>query len=78
MRWGKPLLDDWAIVTDDALTITRLARKLGVPICKQIMQALPDTSLLDVMMDGGYLTKSNFYKQFRNDPGCARRRTEHD
>lgn len=89
------LLKQPRILADENLTITRLARKLGVParalsqainsvyghsfsvllndqrieLCKTIMHDNPQRSLLDVMMDAGYLTKSNFYNQFTKRVG---------
>ncbi len=83
-------LRDRAILTNESLTITRLARKLGVParhlsqainrvhkcsfsdllndhrvqFCKEIMREDTERSLMDVMLDAGYVTKSNFYRQF--------------
>ncbi|MEP3279092.1 MAG: helix-turn-helix domain-containing protein [Stappiaceae bacterium] len=89
------LLGKSDVLSDDSLTVTRLARRLGVParklsqaincvdgrsfsdllndqrvdLCKSIMQGCPDKPLLNVMMDAGYLTKSNFYKQFSKRTG---------
>lgn len=90
-------LRDRAILTNESLTITRLARKLGVParhlsqainrvhkrsfsdllndqrvqFCKEIMREDTGRSLMDVMLDAGYLTKSNFYRQFSKRTGLT-------
>ena len=90
-------LKEPANLADESLTITRLARKLGVPArqlskainrvhqcsfsdflndrriqrCQEIMQENKDRSLLDIMLDAGYATKSNFYKQFSKRTGLT-------
>ena len=90
-------LSDPTLLADDSLTITRLARKLGVParhlsqaingvhgcsfsdllndqrirLSQNIMKADTDRPLLDVMMDAGYVTKSNFYHQFSKRVGLT-------
>jgi AraC-like DNA-binding protein len=86
-----------AILTDESLTILKLARKLGVParqlsrainrvhqcsfsdflndrrvqLCQEIMQTNRNRPLMDVMLDAGYVTKSNFYKQFSKRTGLT-------
>lgn len=91
------LLKDRTILTRDSLTITRFARKLGVParlvsqainrvyrcsfsdllndqrvqFCREIMKGDTELSLMDVMFDAGYVTKSNFYRQFSKRTGLT-------
>lgn len=96
---GKALqiLNEPAILADDALTVTRLARKLGVPtrhlsrainrvcncsfsdllndrrveLCKEIMRDNPGETLVNIMLSAGYVTKSNFYRQFSKRTGLT-------
>ena len=42
-----------------------------VQLCQEIMQESRDKSLMDVMLDAGYVTKSNFYKQFSKRTGLT-------
>lgn len=42
-----------------------------VQLCQEIMQENRDRSLIDVMLDAGYVTKSNFYKQFSKRTGAT-------
>lgn len=91
------LLQQPAILSDENLTITRLARKLTVPTRKAsqainivakcsfsdllndhridysqtLMQQEPDKPLLEIMLDAGYATKSNFYSQFSKRTGIT-------
>lgn len=90
-------LMDPDVLADEALTITRLARRLRVParqlsqainrvhkssfsdllndqrirLCEQIMHEDSDRSLIDIMLDAGYVTKSNFYRQFSKRTGLT-------
>lgn len=91
------LLQQPAVLSDENLTITRLARRLGVPVrkasqainsatgcsfsdllndrriefSKGLMSQNPDTPLLEIMLDAGYATKSNFYNQFSKRTGIT-------
>lgn len=91
------LLQQPAILSDENLTITRLARRLGVPVrkasqainsvarcsfsdllndrriefSKRLMTRNPDKALLEIMLDAGYATKSNFYNQFSKRTGIT-------
>lgn len=91
------LLQQPAILSDENLTITRVARRLTVPTrkvsqaintvakcsfsdllndhriqySKTLMQKEPDKSLLEIMLDAGYATKSNFYNQFSKRTGLT-------
>ncbi len=91
------LLQQPAILSDENLTITRLARRLGVPVrkasqainsvakcsfsdllndrriefSKRLMTRNPDKALLEIMLDAGYATKSNFYTQFSKRTGIT-------
>lgn len=90
-------LTDPTLLANDSLTVTRLARKLGVParhlsqaingvhkcsfsdllndqrirLSQGIMKADTAKPLLEVMMDAGYVTKSNFYRQFSKRTGLT-------
>lgn len=91
------LLQQPAILSDENLTITRVARRLAVPTrklsqainivakcsfsdllndhridySKTLMQQEPEKSLLEIMLDAGYATKSNFYNQFAKRTGIT-------
>jgi len=42
-----------------------------IRLCRQIMAEEPDRPLIDVMLDAGYITKSNFYRQFSKRTGLT-------
>lgn len=42
-----------------------------IRLCQQIMAEEPDRALIDVMLDAGYITKSNFYRQFSRRTGLT-------
>lgn len=42
-----------------------------IRLCQQIMAEAPDRSLIEVMLDAGYITKSNFYRQFSKRTGLT-------
>lgn len=91
------LLQQPKILSDENLTITRVARRLAVPTrklsqainivakcsfsdllndhridySKTLMQQQPEKSLLEIMLDAGYATKSNFYNQFSKRTGIT-------
>ncbi|WP_306258287.1 helix-turn-helix domain-containing protein [Pararhizobium sp. IMCC21322] len=91
------LLQQPTILSDENLTITRVARRMAVPTrkvsqainmvakcsfsdvlndhridySKTLMQQEPDKSLLEIMLDAGYATKSNFYNQFSKRTGIT-------
>lgn len=91
------LLQQPAILSDENLTIKRVARRLTVPTrklsqainivekcsfsdllndcridySKTLMQQEPEKSLLEIMLDAGYATKSNFYNQFSKRTGIT-------
>lgn len=42
-----------------------------IDLCKTIMRGDPDKALIEVMLDAGYVSKSNFYTQFSRRTGLA-------
>jgi len=90
-------LSDPSVLGDEAMSLTRLARRLGVSprrvseaankalhrsfsdllndgrvaLAQRLLEQQSQPDLLTVMMDAGYISKSNFYKQFAKRTGLA-------